>query len=107
MTKILITSLIDDLDGSPAQETVRFGFDGASYEIDLNDNHANELRIALATYVAAARKVTTARGRRGRALSDAGPTTAQVRAWARKQGILVNGRGAIQAGIMEKYLASH
>ena len=41
---------IDDLDGSEADGTVRFGLDGADYEIDLNAGHAQALREALARY---------------------------------------------------------
>jgi hypothetical protein len=50
------TLLIDDLDGSAAEGTVRFGLDGADYEIDLNAGHAQQLRDALARYVGAARR---------------------------------------------------
>ena len=32
--------VIDDLDGSAAEGTVRFGLDGTEYEIDLNADHA-------------------------------------------------------------------
>ncbi len=46
---------IDDLDGSEAEGTVRFGLDGTEYEIDLNAKHAQELRDALGRYVIAAR----------------------------------------------------
>jgi Lsr2 len=42
------TLFIDDLDGSAAEGTVRFGLDGTQYEIDLNKEHAKELREALA-----------------------------------------------------------
>ena len=51
------TVFIDDLDGSQAEGTVRFGLDGAEYEIDLNAEHAEALRDALARYVQAARRV--------------------------------------------------
>src|SRR5260370_10484041 len=54
------TLFIDDIDGSEAQGTVRFALDGAEYEIDLNAKHAEELRKALARYVAAARRSTGA-----------------------------------------------
>jgi len=56
------TLFIDDLDGSQAEGTVRFGLDGTDYEIDLNARHAQALREALARYVRAARR--PARGRR-------------------------------------------
>ena len=51
------TLLIDDLDGSAAEGTVRFGLDGTEYEIDLNAGHAEQLREALAAYVRAGRRV--------------------------------------------------
>jgi hypothetical protein len=38
-TKITV-ALEDDLDGGPANETVRFGVGGAEYEIDLNNKNA-------------------------------------------------------------------
>jgi Lsr2 len=60
--------LIDDLDGSTATQTVRFGYAGRSYEIDLNAEHVRELDQALAPYLAHARHVNAAkqqpRGRR-------------------------------------------
>ena len=48
--------LIDDLDGSAAEGTVRFGLDGTWYEIDLNAGHDRELRDALTRYVSVARR---------------------------------------------------
>lgn len=56
-------TMVDDLDGREASETVRFDLDGYSYEIDLSDDNAASLRGALAPYVDAARRVS-ARGRR-------------------------------------------
>jgi hypothetical protein len=47
MAKETITKLIDDLDGGEAHETVKFGLDGHSYEIDLSTKNANKLRNAL------------------------------------------------------------
>ena len=43
--------LVDDIDGSEATETVTFGLDGTSYEIDLNDANAARLREAMAEFV--------------------------------------------------------
>ena len=40
--------LVDDLDESEAAETVSFALDGTAYEIDLNDEHAAELRVTVA-----------------------------------------------------------
>jgi hypothetical protein len=86
------TLFIDDLDGSTAEGTVRFGLDGTEYEIDLNAGHAKELRDALARYVDASRRVggsarKPARGSRHGAAG--GLNTTEVREWARAQGIEV------------------
>jgi Lsr2 len=54
--------LVDDIDGSDADETIKFGLDGTHYEIDLNSDHAEELRGQLSRYVKAARKVTGSAG---------------------------------------------
>ena len=56
MAQKVQVQLIDDLDGSEADGTVRFGLDGTEYEIDLSAEHAQELRGALARYVGAARR---------------------------------------------------
>lgn len=57
MAQRRMTSLVDDLNGSVAVETVRFGVGGPHFEIDLNAAHARELRAALAPFVRKARKV--------------------------------------------------
>jgi len=54
---------VDDIDGSEAEGTIRFGLGGADYEIDLNKKHADQFAKAIGPFIAAARKV------RGRALS--------------------------------------
>ena len=56
MAQKIQTLFIDDLDGSEAEGTVRFGLDGTEYEIDLNAGHAQALRDALARYIRAARR---------------------------------------------------
>ena len=50
MAQRVQTLLIDDLDGGEAEGTVRFGLDGAEYEIDLSAEHASALRRALARF---------------------------------------------------------
>src|SRR5512144_1156826 len=66
MVQRLIMERFDDLDGSPAVETVRFGYAGREYEIDLNEEHASHLDEALAPYVEHARAVNAVGPRRGR-----------------------------------------
>lgn len=53
--------LVDDLDGGEASRTVTFALDGASYEIDLSEQNATNLKAALEPFVRAGRKVPRAR----------------------------------------------
>ena len=46
MAQCVETTLIDDLDGSEASETVAFAVDGSSYEIDLSKSNAAAMRRA-------------------------------------------------------------
>jgi hypothetical protein len=103
------TLFIDDLDGSEAEGTVRFGLDGAEYEIDLNAEHARELRDALARYVGAARRAGgSARrpARAGRRASAGGPNPTEVREWAKQQGIEVKDRGRVPAELVVRFKAA-
>jgi hypothetical protein len=100
MAQKVQTLLIDDIDGSAAEGTVRFGLEGTSYEIDLSAAHAAELHDALARFIAAGRKIPGAGSRRA---AGGGADTAEVRAWARSQGIEVKDRGRIPAGIVAQY----
>ena len=108
MVKKTTVALTDDLDGRKAERTVRFGLDGASYEIDLSKKNALTLEKALAPYVAAGRAVraTHSRGRRPsarRASNDVGA----IREWARQNGHHVSDRGRISATVLEAYRAQH
>src|ERR1700747_3898362 len=85
MAQKVQTLFVDDLDGSEADSTVRFGLDGTEYEIDLNAEHARALRDALARYVHAARRAgggvrRSARG--ARRASAGGVDSTEVREWA-------------------------
>ncbi len=99
--------LVDDLDGSEADETVRFGLDGTSYEIDLTAAHASELREALAPYVGHARKVGASTRRSRGGSSSSGPSAADIRAWGRENGFEVPERGRIPAELREAYDAAN
>ena len=102
MAQTVQTLFIDDLDGSEAEGTVRFGLDGTDYEIDLNARHAQALRDALAHYVRAARR--PARG--GRRASPSGVDRTEVREWARAQGIEVKNRGRVPAELVAQFKAA-
>src|SRR5690242_8866878 len=100
------TLFIDDIDGSVAEGTVRFGLDGAEYEIDLNAEHAKALRAALGSYVGAGRGcggIARRPVRGGRRGSSSGLNTTEVREWAKSQGIEVKDRGRVPADLVSRF----
>jgi Lsr2 len=103
MAQRVQTLFVDDLDGSAADATIRFGVDGTDYEIDLNAAHAKALSEALEKYIQAGRRVTGRRSVRGRRAAGGAPNSAEVRAWARSQGIKVSDRGRIPASVIASF----
>lgn len=102
--------LIDDLDGGPAEETVTFGLDGNTYEIDLNAENVAKLRDAIAPWVGHGRRLprTGTKARRGRSsAANSGTSANTIRQWARENGYTVNERGRIAADIREAYEAAN
>ncbi|MFL6107686.1 MAG: Lsr2 family protein [Marmoricola sp.] len=95
--------LVDDIDGSDAEETVSFALDGRDYEIDLNSKNAAGLRDALAPYVGHARRA----GSRKRGRSGGGPSPADIRSWARENGFEVPDRGRVSQQVKDAYVAAH
>jgi hypothetical protein len=113
MARRVNVTLVDDLDGSDAVETVFFSLDGSAYEIDLSTHNATQLRESLARYIGHARRAgraarpnAPARSARGTAQADREQTQA-VRNWARSNGHTVSDRGRIPANIVEAYNAAH
>jgi hypothetical protein len=97
---------VDDIDGSEAEGTVRFGLDGADYEIDLSKKHADQLAKAVGPYIDAARKLSSSR-LAVRGSRPARHDQSDVRAWARGQGLKVSDRGRIPADVLARYEAAH
>ncbi len=106
--------MIDDIDKTEIpegqSETINFGLDGKSFEIDLSSEHAADLRLALKLYVEAGRKVsTTSRGQAKR--TGAGKVTQiesrnEIRTWARANGWPnLPERGRLPQGVSEAYQA--
>ena len=105
--KVHIT-LVDDVDGSEATETITFALDGTSYEIDLSDANADKLRGALAPYIGHGRKIPSrAGGRSARRLATATASAADVRAWAKSNGYNVPERGRIPGDVRAAYEAAN
>lgn len=113
MAQKVTTHLVDDLTGDTindgAGRTVQFAFDGSSYEIDLTDANAENLRAALSDYIAAARKVS---GRNARASGaakgrNASEDLAKIRVWAMANGHSVAARGRISQEVRDAYNAAN
>ena len=106
-TQVTVT-LIDDLDGGVAVETVPFAFDGIQMEIDLSKRNKAAMDKAMRPYVDAARRVKVTRGpRRKHAVSAHSSNLAAVREWARGAGLEVAERGRISADVVAAYEAAH
>ncbi|MER6995197.1 Lsr2 family protein [Streptomyces sp. NPDC000410] len=105
MAQRVVVTLFDDIDGGEAAETVTFGLDGKSYEIDLNPANAKKLRNALAPYMAAGRKQHMRAGKpRGEYRHTAlAPDPAAVRAWAQSNKMDVPARGRIPKRVYEAF----
>src|SRR2546423_10122597 len=94
MARKVQVHLLDDMDGSQADETLRFGLDGMNYEIDLSAKHAEKLRATLAKFVLSSRRVGRSRvtvpqprgGARAPARGGPGPEPA-VPGWGQRKGI--------------------
>lgn len=91
MARQTIEELTDDLDGSPADRTVGFGYAGADYELELSEEHAAQLAAVFERYVAAARRVGEQRGSGRRA--GGRPTGRRPSGWS------AGGRGGGGSGV--------
>src|SRR4051794_5048713 len=115
MVRQAIVRLVDDLDETIIEngdgQTVSFGLNGTDYEIDLTNEHADELRAALARFVGAARKTGSSRrdrtrgtGRPRSSKSDVSPIA--VREWAKANGIELSARGRVPQRVIDQFKAA-
>lgn len=112
MARKVQVQLIDDMDGSQADESITFAVDGQGYEIDLSSEHAQEFREALAKWVAAGRRVRSTSGsskpaRRSGGSARSGPSSDELRTWARANGFTVADRGRLSVEVQQAYAAAH
>ena len=88
-------------------ETVTFALDGSTYEIDVCESPAAQLRDSFATSVGAARRAgrggAPKRAGAGRPAKAGGDRVAQIREWARANGHQVNDRGRLPASVVAAY----
>jgi hypothetical protein len=103
--------LIDDLDGTDADETVTFTLDGVTTEIDLSKQNAANLRKSMQEYISHGRRVSGA----ARAPRSPAPAKAQanashlasVRKWAGEHGFEVSSRGRVPGKVLSAYEDAH
>lgn len=109
MAQKVLVQLVDDLDGTSSLDvtTVLFGLDGVTYEIDLTESNAEQLRERLAEYLESARRVggRVKRGTRpGAGSKSANASEAgQIREWAQENGFELAGRGRIPSHVVDAY----
>jgi hypothetical protein len=101
-------TFMDDLDGSEAAGTVRFGLAGAEYEIDLSAANAEKLGKAIEPYIAAGRKVRGTMPRRASRASagSGGPNPAAAPQRAKDQGIAVKDKGRVPDELVVRFRAA-
>jgi hypothetical protein len=101
--------LIDDVDGGQAVETMSFSLDGISYEIDVSQAHAEEMREALAPWLPHSRRVGGRSTRRPTLVVAPPPAEREdvgaIREWAREHGHQVSDRGRVSAAVRAAYEA--
>lgn len=114
-----ITDYVDDIEEKRFEqgegESLTFSFDGKTYEIDLNTKNAGKMRKAFQFYVDHARPAAhvspaapfRSRGRGPNATgADRDYDLADLRAWAKREGIELPSRGRIKGSIIEQYKAA-
>ncbi|MFC6094860.1 histone-like nucleoid-structuring protein Lsr2 [Saccharothrix lopnurensis] len=116
MAKQTTVTLIDDLDGSEAEETVVFALDGVEYTIDLSRGNADRLRERLADFVAGGRRAGGRPPQRGARLPRTRTTVPSggdreqnqaIREWARGQGRRISDRGRLPAALVDEFQQAH
>ncbi len=117
MAERVTIELVDDLDGSSADETVHFAWGGKALVIDLSKKNVDKLRKAIEPFVAAARSdgaVQAPAARRrlssgsssGKRQHDSGAATSVIRAWARENSIEVPDRGRLKPDVLQAWEAA-
>lgn len=118
MARRIVHQLVDDIDGSVLEvgegETVHFSLNGQAWEVDLNEEHARELREALEPYISAGRRAGSGGAPRSSSSSSSSrkrparnPEVAAIRAWANDNGYSLSERGRIPAPVIEAYNKAH
>ncbi|MGD6750403.1 histone-like nucleoid-structuring protein Lsr2 [Streptomyces sp. BH105] len=100
--KIKVT-LVDDLDGQEADETVKFSIDGKPFEIDLTRTNADKFRSMFKPYVANGRRLKPGSRKPATTRTAVPADNTAVRAWAEANGHPVAKRGRVPAQVRAAY----
>lgn len=108
--KLVVQSVCDLCQRGEAVGTFRFGWDLTNYEIDLCQEHADEVNEVMERMVSSGRRL----GAAAKSVVVEGPpprardqvSTMEVRRWAKKNGIEVSERGRVPDEVFERYLAA-
>jgi hypothetical protein len=107
---------VDDLDGSVADMTLRFGYGGAIWEIDFCADNYAEFEQMMAPYIKVARQYRKPKSearKPKRPEPPRGPATIDkeqakvMRAWAAENGIPFNPRGRVSQAIVDAWQKAH
>ena len=85
----------------------RFSIDGRDYEIDLCLRHSERFDEAVSRYASHARKASGRPVRTKRRTAAHRKHSAQVRAWAKANGLAVSERGRIPSDVVTRYESTH
>lgn len=116
VTKKVMVSVTDDIDGTSGADTVSFSFEGKGYQIDLCPKNRDRLAQALDEFIAHARPVrfgTSDTGRnvtvplRGRQSRPEAVSSMNIREWAKSQGFEVSERGRLPMSVIHAYHAAN
>ncbi|MEJ6550117.1 Lsr2 family protein [Corynebacterium sp. USCH3] len=118
MGRRTVMTYVDDIDQeelSPEDvRTVKFGYRGADYVLDLSELNAEILAEELEPYLRVAKKVPRGAGvgRTASASSSSAPSSdaarnRRIREWAVETGREVSARGRIAADVISDYEAAH
>ncbi len=107
MARVVVEQLVADIDGGEAAETLKFSYRGVDYELELSEKNVAKMEKALDPYLSAARRVKGSRATSRRSTgATVGPSSTDVREWAKSQGIPVSNRGRVAAAVLRQYQES-
>jgi hypothetical protein len=106
MAQRVVQTLIDDLDGGEADESLGFVWEGIEYRIDLSEKNADKFRKVMAPYLTSAQRIGGRTRRTKTAAVPAVSNAAEVRAWAIESGYQVPDRGRIPGDVRAAYDAA-